>query len=78
MKRVHMTDPFQVKKLKEKIGSRKKICTVVQKAIGTQTETTVQRTIHTQTRYNLEEPDRFVSVQTSTKIILNYNFHNYC
>ena len=37
--------------LKEKIGSRKNICTVavVQKEIGTQTETTVQRTIQNQT-----------------------------
>ena len=51
---VHETNLFQVKKLKEKIGSRKRICTVVQKEIGTQTETKVQRTIQTQTLYLIE------------------------
>ena len=68
-KRVHETNLFQVKKLKEKIGSRKKICTVVQKEIGTQTETKVQRTIQTQTVYNIQEPNRNVSFQTSRQDI---------
>ena len=62
---VHETNLFQVKKLKEKIGSRKRICTVVQKEIGTQTETKVQRTIQTQTLYNIQEPNRNVSFQIS-------------
>ena len=72
-RRVHETNLFQVKKLKEKIGLRKKICTVVQKEIGTQTETKVQRTIQTQTLYNIQERNRNVSFQTSVRNCSRYS-----
>ena len=64
---IHETNLSQVRKLRENIGSRKKICTVhvVHKEISTQTETTVQRTIKTQTLDNVKDPNRFVSFQIS-------------